>query len=239
MIAKTHSSSIRLRDPYGPTATEEKPAIGALHNELTFYPAFLKDLTAAKREVIIYSPFVSKYRTNMLKSAIERLIKHNVDVFIFTRLPEEYDWNQREQARGIISRLEETGAYVFALHGGIHEKVAIIDREILWEGSLNILSQRSSREMMRRTFDANSAEQVMGYLRLNGRLAEGYKRKYERLYRSLMADSKRGVRVSRRFVVFGAVAVAAAWWIMYGRSGMIALNGLQDVIAAIRLYTGN
>ena len=70
--------------------------------------------------------------------------------------------------------------------GYIHAKAAIIDREVLWDGSLNILSQRESKEIMRRTVDADIAKQMLDQLGLNRKLAEGYKYQYELLYRNLV-----------------------------------------------------
>jgi hypothetical protein len=51
--------------------------------------------------------------------------------------------------------------------GNHHRKLAILDRSIVWEGSLNILSQTYSRELMRRIEDRESAEQMFIFLNLD------------------------------------------------------------------------
>ena len=48
-----------------------------------------------------------------------------------------------------------------------HRKLAIIDEEILWEGSLNILSQGDSCEIMRRTFSDSLALQMLHFTKLD------------------------------------------------------------------------
>mgnify|MGYP000883233265 FL=1 len=48
-----------------------------------------------------------------------------------------------------------------------HRKLAIIDREIIYEGSLNILSYRNSCEIMRRTTSALEAEMLIDFIGLN------------------------------------------------------------------------
>jgi hypothetical protein len=55
-----------------------------LYNEETFYRAFTRDVLAAKKEVIIYSPFVSKYRNlaNEADIAFGRLVVYS-DIFQF------------------------------------------------------------------------------------------------------------------------------------------------------------
>ena len=47
-----------------------------------------------------------------------------------------------------------------------HRKLAIIDRKILWEGSLNILSQSHSRELMRRIEDRETTLETFNFLKL-------------------------------------------------------------------------
>ncbi|HEY1074274.1 MAG TPA: phospholipase D-like domain-containing protein, partial [Patescibacteria group bacterium] len=121
-----------------------------LYNQTSFYSALANDMLKAKEEIIIYSPFVSKHRTDTFLRLLDKLKDTNINVFIFTRPLREYAPGQRSEITEILGQYEETGATIYYLSGYIHEKVAIIDREILWEGSLNILSQRSCREMMRR-----------------------------------------------------------------------------------------
>ena len=48
---------------------------------------------------------------------------------------------------------------------GIHQKVAIIDDRICWEGSLNILSFANSRELMRRFESRIEAQAIWDNLR--------------------------------------------------------------------------
>ena len=161
-----------------------------LYNEKTFYEAFVRDILEAKKEVVIHSPFVTKFRSEFFRNTFKKLQKRNIAVFIFTRPLEEQDYLMRTEIKSALKDYEELGAYIIYLPGYIHQKIAIVDREIIWEGSLNILSQRESREMMRRTADEDCAKQTMSYLGLNKELAEGYKFQYERLYRSLAENSK-------------------------------------------------
>lgn len=48
-----------------------------------------------------------------------------------------------------------------------HRKLAIIDREIIYEGSLNIFSCRNSCKVMRRTTSALEAEMLIDFISLN------------------------------------------------------------------------
>lgn len=201
----------------------EEQKSSTLYNDKTFYKAFIDDLLQSKKEVIIYSPFASKFRTDFLKQTIERLRKRNIEVFIFTRPITDYESIFQSQIECALRRYEELGACVYYLSGSIHEKLAIVDREILWEGSLNILSQRSSKEVMRRTKSDESAKEMMNYLGLNKKLAEGYKTKYEIMHRSLMTRSGNDRKVKTRVFFIGFGMAMLLWWIFLALGGMISL----------------
>lgn len=185
-----------------------------LYNENTFYNALTKDMLSAKKELIIYSPFVSKFRTDFLKPTIEKLIDRNIDIFIFTRPIEEYDSTMQPQIGCALKRLEELGVCIFYPGRYIHQKVAIVDREVLWEGSLNILSHRASNEMMRRTAHKESATQVMNYIGLNDQIAAAYKLKYEKLYKGLVNTSRQSFKLKIKIFLLGMAIPMIAWLIV-------------------------
>lgn len=205
-----------------------------LFNEKTFYREFVKDMLAAEKEVIIYSPFISKFRSEFFSDTLRNLRRRNIAVFIFTRPLEEHDRLMRSEISCALKDYEELGTSIFYLSGSIHEKVAVIDRKILWEGSLNILSQRESKEMMRRVADEDSAKQIMTYLGLNKKLVEGYKFQYERLYRSLIENSKHNYQLRARISLSGVVIPIITKWLFLGlRVMMLALKGLKSIVSII------
>jgi len=172
-----------------------------LYNEKTFYRAFVRDMLGAKKEIVIYCPFISRFRSDFFKDTLLKLRHRNVAVFIFTRPLEEHEYMARSEISSALKNYEEYGACIIYLPGYIHQKAAIIDRTVLWEGSLNILSQRESHEMMHRTVDEDFAKQIMLHLGLNKKLAEGYKYQYERLYRSLVEKRRINFRVKEAFIL--------------------------------------
>jgi len=64
-----------------------------------------------------------------------------------------------------IATLQDLGVLVL-FTGGHHRKLAIIDRQITWEGSLNILSQTDSCEVMRRIESAELTKQMISFIGL-------------------------------------------------------------------------
>jgi phosphatidylserine/phosphatidylglycerophosphate/cardiolipin synthase-like enzyme len=136
----------------------------SLFDEKTFYRAFLIDLEASHKEVIIESPFITSERMKILWPILRGLIKRGVKVYIVTRDPQEHGNGYDEQSEVEIEEFEAVGIQVFLCRGNHHRKLAIIDRDILWEGSLNILSQAKSREFMRRLEDGGFAVDLFNFI---------------------------------------------------------------------------
>lgn len=121
-----------------------------LFDESTFYNAFIKDLQRCTKEVIIESPFITNSRAQFLRPIFQELIQRKVTVYIITRNPEELEEHLAVQSAGELAEFMLLGVQVIVCGGNHHRKLAILDRKILYEGSLNILSQNYSQEIMRR-----------------------------------------------------------------------------------------
>lgn len=83
-----------------------------------------------------------------------------------TRNPKEHDLNMGIQSEEIIRTFEIMGVQTLLCIGNHHRKLTILDRKILWEGSLNILSQTHSREIMRRIENEKITMQMFSFLNL-------------------------------------------------------------------------
>lgn len=138
-----------------------------LFDEESFYKQFRDDLRHSKKEVIIESPFISTNRMYSLITPFEELVRRKVKVYVFTRHPDEHDLVMKQQAESAIRRFEAMGVQVLITTDYHHRKIAILDRNVLWEGSLNILSQTCSREIMRRIDSASLSTEMFEYLKLN------------------------------------------------------------------------
>ena len=134
-----------------------------LYNQSTFYQAFEKDLMGAQHSVIVESPFITAMRIDKILPIFSKLRKRGVHITVNTRSPEEHDKVLALQAARGVAMMQSIGVTVLYT-GRLHRKLAIIDSEILWEGSLNILSQSDSCEIMRRTESIKVVSQMTRFL---------------------------------------------------------------------------
>lgn len=137
-----------------------------LYNEATFYQKFATDLKHCRREVIIESPYITSQRMYHLKQTFKSLMDKKIKVYVVTRDPNDHDVLMRKQAEAEIRWFQTIGVHVIISSNRNHRKLAIIDRRVLWEGSLNILSQGSSGEIMRRIDSQTQAEECFEFVNL-------------------------------------------------------------------------
>lgn len=134
-----------------------------LYDNNTFYEEFKKDLLHAQYRVIIESPFITLKRMKDFMPIFNKLRNKGITVIINTRNPDEHNDEYYKQAVQSIQQLQEIGVKVLYTVK-LHRKLAIIDTAILWEGSLNILSQNDSCEIMRRTNSGELVEQMIRFI---------------------------------------------------------------------------
>ena len=137
-----------------------------LYDEQSFYPAFVADARRATYSIIIESPFIGYRRLSWLYPILHEAVKRGVRVTINTRNPECHEGIMQQQAADGVTALQDTGICVLYT-GNHHRKLAIIDRKILYEGSLNILSQSDSCEVMRRIESEELAEEMIQFLNID------------------------------------------------------------------------
>jgi phosphatidylserine/phosphatidylglycerophosphate/cardiolipin synthase-like enzyme len=131
-----------------------------LYDQDSFYKAFVHDLERARSLVVIESPFITRKRMNVLFPALSRLRSKGVRIVINTKPFTEHELSYRKQAMWVVGVLQDLGIEVL-LTVGHHRKLAIIDTDILWEGSLNILSQNDSCEIMRRIRSIDAVKEMI------------------------------------------------------------------------------
>lgn len=138
-----------------------------LFDERAFYKAFVADLKACRKQVVIESPYLSSRQANQLTPMLRKLVKKGVKVRINTRNPNHHDQNLRIQGWKVFYQFKDLGIKVKLCDDMRHRKLAVLDECVLWEGSLNILSQSNSREVMRRIQSHEMCRQMISFTGMN------------------------------------------------------------------------
>lgn len=144
----------------------EECATGKLFNEIDFWCAFNIDLRHCRRSVVLLSPFADAKGGRLVLERLAALVEKGIAVTIYTRPPESsFNVSAKVQVERMLNEFSARGIRIIFVDK-MHQKVALIDERICWEGSLNILSHKESLEQMRRLEGANIAAQMKANLRL-------------------------------------------------------------------------
>ncbi|HHT9114168.1 MAG TPA: AAA domain-containing protein, partial [Candidatus Wunengus sp. YC65] len=148
------------------TSATREPFSGDLHTEKNFWQTFYQDLKIVKERLIILSPFVTVQRSGRLIDYFRAMIERGIEIRIYTRPKKQQTGEMANQADIVIEQLRGIGARVIERRS-MHQKVAILDKAIAWEGSLNILSHRDTGEQMRRLEGQSAIEDIIKNLELD------------------------------------------------------------------------
>lgn len=149
----------------------------SLYHEGTFYQAFERDLIAAQKSVVIFSPFVHPSRTSRLIPIVRHALEKGIEVHVFTRLgrtPGQQEFDDK-RPEGLVAQLEAIGVKIHT-RKNLHEKLAFIDDRVVWMGSLNILSHSYTTEQMVRFSNPRLTATLLEFSGAVGALAKERKR---------------------------------------------------------------
>ncbi len=140
-----------------------------------FWQTFLKDLAQARARVMIQSPFLAATRIQSVSRTITRLVNSGVTICVYVQQPERWGEDQvndpavlyeHSQMRTNMELLRGMGVHA-TLRTDAHEKLAVIDEALFWDGSLNIFSHRKTHERMTRWTVKRRILQAIAQHRLN------------------------------------------------------------------------
>jgi superfamily II DNA or RNA helicase len=134
-----------------------------------FLPVFNQDINAAKKEILIVSPFVRKMRTLQMTKHLKVVLEKKARVLIVTRPKEDFKPKDHATIQRTLNLLTDCGASV-VFKSNIHQKFAVMDQKVVWYGSINLLSYGSAQESIMRIESANIANELVKSMCVEGRV---------------------------------------------------------------------
>lgn len=135
-----------------------------LFNHKDFHTVFMADLENAKSSIAIFSGFFTPNRIAAYENIFRRKLQDGLEIRCVTRPPTRNGTMDVADGKRTLDALESMGVVVDT-RWNIHEKVAILDDEVVWFGSLNPLSHTGKTdEVMARFNDKGIASQLATFL---------------------------------------------------------------------------
>lgn len=123
-----------------------------------FLPVYQNDVLKAGREIIIVSPFITKRRALQMLQIMKAALEKKVDVVVVTRPTS--DFMEKQGLEETLDALQTSGLNM-VYKSKIHQKFSVLDRRIVWYGSINLLSFGRSEESIMRLESNNIANELI------------------------------------------------------------------------------
>lgn len=117
------------------------------------------DLDHAAESVEVYCAFLNVQPVRRWLKRFSRQLDRGIGVTVFTRPPSDFSHEQGERQHELTERLRAAGCQVVT-RPRMHEKVVILDRAVLWHGSLNLLATRGATDLMMRVTNPDACARV-------------------------------------------------------------------------------
>jgi hypothetical protein len=138
----------------------EADSIDIIFDKGNFLPVYSNDVIAAKREILIVSPFVTRRRTLQMLPQMQVALRNGVKIVVVTRKAEDFKGKDTTALQGTLDLLKNAGASM-VFRSNIHQKFAVIDQRIVWYGSINLLSFGDAEESVMRLESPNIANELI------------------------------------------------------------------------------
>lgn len=138
----------------------EKQNANAIFGIDTYEKVYERDLLETNKEVIISSPGLNQAKVNAFVRLIKQRQENGVKITVVTLNPEGYPEEKIEDTKALVQVLENCGIKV-RLQDHMHEHFAIIDDEIVWYGSMNLLSRAKVDDNLMRVKSKDAAQELL------------------------------------------------------------------------------
>lgn len=133
---------------------------GAIFDCMTYSDVYENDVKAATKEIIISSPGLNGRKVNQLIECVTERQENGVDITVLTLKPECYPEKRIRPTEELIQKLMVHGIAVREF-AAMHEHFAIIDRELVWYGSMNLLSREKDKDNLLRVRSKEIAQELI------------------------------------------------------------------------------
>ena len=141
---------------------DKQEVANSIFDSQNYFDVFEKDVVSASKSIVISSPSFSFKKVNWLCVESEHLQLRGVSVVVLTLDPEDYPEDGRDQHKSHIEHLISAGVNVITLHK-YRERFAIIDKSLVWYGSMTLLSNEKEDDSLMRISNPAIAEELLEF----------------------------------------------------------------------------
>ena len=138
----------------------EKQNANTIFDIDSYEKVYAKDLLEANKEIIISSPGLNRSKVDAFVKLIKHRQEDGVKLTVITLNPEGYPEEKIKDTKRLVEILKNCGIRI-KLQEHMHEHFAIIDDEIVWYGSMNLLSRAKVDDNLMRVKSKTVAQELL------------------------------------------------------------------------------
>ena len=138
----------------------EKQNANTIFDIDSYEKVYAKDLLEANKEIFISSPGLNYAKVDAFVKLIKHRQEDGVKLTVITLNPEGYPEEKIEDTKRLVEILKNCGIRI-KLQEHMHEHFAIIDDEIVWYGSMNLLSRAKVDDNLMRVKSKDAAKELL------------------------------------------------------------------------------
>jgi superfamily II DNA or RNA helicase len=138
----------------------EKQVANTIYDIDTYGDVYNRDLHESKESVVISSPRINTKKVKQLIEVLTPKYELGLNVTIVTWHPDCYKYGNDSARFELIENLRRAG-FEIRLKTENCERFAVIDKSIVWYGSINLLSKEDEEDNIMRIDDASIAAEVL------------------------------------------------------------------------------
>lgn len=139
---------------------QEKQDVNAIYDSDTYTSIYEKDLQEALKEIVISSQTLGKYKVMRMIRILKERQEAGVKVTIVTWHPDAYMYGREEHRIELMEELRNAGFHIELMKENC-EHYAVIDNEIVWYGSMNLLSKDDVEDNIMRVVSKEIAAELL------------------------------------------------------------------------------
>ncbi len=137
-----------------------KQDANAIFDSDTYAPIYELDLKEASGDIVISSPTLGKRKVMSMLRILKERQEAGVKVTIVTWHPDAYMYGREEHRIQLMEALRNAGFHIELVADNC-ERYAVIDNEIVWYGSMNLLSKDDVEDNIMRVVSKSIAAELL------------------------------------------------------------------------------
>ena len=121
---------------------------------------FESDIRNAKFEIIIVSPYIRRNRASQMLRLLSEAQINGVRTNVITRPAGKYRLTDQPGVITLMNEIRDAGISI-AEKPNIHQKFIVIDKNLIWYGSINLFSFGSAEESIMRFENMEIADELL------------------------------------------------------------------------------